>query len=406
MSACEQPGLMSVETALGILLKRVPSPPQMETIALSQALGRVLAEDVVSSVDVPPADNSAMDGYCARLTDIQPGKVLPVSQRIPAGAVATPLQPGTAARIFTGAELPENADVVIMQENAEQTGDGILIHESPSLRQHIRPQGQDIQTGSVILTQGSRIRPQDMGLLASVGVNEIKAYRPLKVAIFSTGDEIVEPGQHLEKGQIYNSNRFTLIGMIQHFGWEVLDLGIIADDLEATKIALQQATQADLIVTSGGVSVGEEDHVKHALDALGEVQLWKLAIKPGKPFTFGHVQGTPFMGLPGNPAAVLMTFSILCRPWLLKAQGAANLDVLTVQAKARFSIRKPAVRQQYMQAQLTLDESGQQASLYPNQSSGVLSSASWANAVVVVPPNTVVAEGDSVNVIPFNSIFN
>ena len=309
MSACEQPGLMSVETALGILLERVPSPPQMETIALSQALGRVLAEDVVSSVDVPPADNSAMDGYCARLTDIQPGKVLPVSQRIPAGAVATPLQPGTAARIFTGAELPENADVVIMQENTEQSGDGILIHESPSLRQHIRPQGQDIQTGSVILTQGSRIRPQDMGLLASVGVNEIKAYRPLKVAIFSTGDEIVEPGQPLEKGQIYNSNRFTLIGMIRHFGWEVLDLGIIADDLEATKAALQQATQADLIVTSGGVSVGEEDHVKHALDALGEVQLWKLAIKPGKPFTFGHVQGTPFMGLPGNPAAVFSHFA-------------------------------------------------------------------------------------------------
>ncbi len=402
---CAQPGLMSVEQALQRLLAKTPQPPEAITVNLTEALGCILAQDTVSQYDVPPADNSAMDGYCLRFEDFQEGKVFAVSQRIPAGAVPTDLEPGTVARIFTGAEVPNNADVVIMQENVTVTDDGIIINETdPELRQHIRPQGQDIEKGATVLAKGSRIRPQEMGLLASIGIDQVSVYRPLKVAVLSTGDEIIEPGNLLQKGQIFNSNRYTLTGLINTLGLQIMDLGIIPDDISATKDALTKAAEADVIITSGGVSVGEEDHVKNALDSLGEVELWKLAIKPGKPFTFGHVQGTPFLGLPGNPAAVFITFCILCRPWLLQAQGATDIQPTSVQARAGFSIKKTVIRQQYLQARLMNDEQGARVEIFPNQSSGILSSASWANAVAVVPANSLVAEGDQVNVIPFNSI--
>jgi molybdopterin molybdotransferase len=397
--------LLPVDEAKAILLQSISGCSlEKESISLATALGRVLASDVISLVDVPPADNSAMDGYCFRLQDLKDDTPLPVSQRIPAGSVATPLEPGTAARIFTGAEIPATADVVVMQENTQLVDGAVLIKENPNKSQNIRPQGQDISTGQVVLEQGHRLRPQDMGLLASIGVAHVEAYRPLTIAILSTGDEIIEPGQPLQTGQIFNSNRYTLLGLIAGLGMNVLDIGVVEDDLAATEKALTQASEADVIISTGGVSVGEEDHVKDALDRLGEVSLWKLAIKPGKPFTYGHVLDTPFLGLPGNPAAVLMTFCVLCRPWLLKFQGATELEPLTVIGSANFSTKKPAVRQQYLQARLLQCSATNRVETFPNQSSGMLSSAAWANGVAVVPAHQLIEKGDNVQFIPYDGI--
>ncbi len=397
--------LLPVDEAKTILLQSVAACKlEKETIPLATALGRVLAVDVVASVDVPPADNSAMDGYCFRLQDLKGDTPLRVSQRIPAGSVAMPLEPGTAARIFTGGEIPASADVVVMQENTDLVDNAVRIKETPQTGQNIRPQGQDISAGQVVLAQGHRLRPQDLGLLASIGVAHVEVYCPLTVAVLSTGDEIVEPGQPLQTGQIYNSNRYTLLGLIAGLGMNVLDIGVVEDDLAATEKALKTASEADVIISTGGVSVGEEDHVKNALDRLGEVALWKLAIKPGKPFTFGQVLQTPFMGLPGNPAAVLITFCILCRPYLLKSQGAVNIEPLLVESSADFSTKKPAVRQQYLQARLLDGSEGNRVEIFPNQSSGMLSSAAWANGVVVVPAQQVIEKGDKVQFIPYGGI--
>lgn len=407
MSCCDKPGLMPVEQALQTLLESVTVTTATETVSIVAALGRVLAEDVRSSVDVPPADNSAMDGYCLRLEDYLPGESLPLSQRIAAGVAPEPLQPCTAARIFTGAEVPENADTVVMQENVTATETGIQINESPRLGQNIRPRGQDIQSGQVVLAKGSRVRPQDMGLLASVGVAEILVYKPLRVAILSTGDELVEPGNPLQKGQIYNSNRYTLIGMLRGLGLDILDLGVVPDDVEATEAAfIKAASEADVVLSSGGVSVGEEDHIKGVLERLGHLAFWRLAIKPGKPFTLGRIMETPFAGLPGNPAAVFVTFALLCRPWLLKMQGASNYMPMELEARAGFSTRKPGGRQEYLRARLVTSEQGPRVETYPNQSSGVLFSASWGNGFAVVPPGQVVSEGDLVRFLPFDLILH
>ena len=407
MSSCDKPGLMPLEDALQRLLDSAQPTHDILRLPISQALGKVLAQNVVSELDVPPAANSAMDGYCLRFADYAEGERLPVSQRIPAGTAPQPLQPGTAARIFTGAEIPANADTVVMQEDCIESDAGLQIMEAPKPGQHIRPRGQDIEKGQCILERGCRLRAQELGLLASIGVGQVQVYKPLKVAILSTGDELVEPGQPLATGQIYNSNRYTLTGLLQGLGFDIVDLGVVADSRDATESALRRAAaEADVIISSGGVSVGEEDHVKSALSMLGDIQLWKLAIKPGKPFTYGHVLGTPFLGLPGNPAAVFVTFAILCRPWLLKTQGATACAPLSLPVTAGFDWKRAGVRQEYLRVRLEQRDGNSVAVPHPNQSSGVLSSASWSDGFVVVPVGTTVAVGDRVQYLPFAELLH
>ena len=375
----------------------------MIEVDLLKALGCVLARDVVSSIAVPGDDNSAMDGYALRAVDAH--EQLPVSQRIPAGSVGAQLKPGTAARIFTGAAIPPGADTVVMQENCELLDGCIVINGSVSAGQNIRLQGQDISSGSIVLCAGRRLRPQDVGLLASVGMAQVSVYKPLKVAILSTGDELVDPSnigkdKELPAGQIYNSNRYTLAGLLSNLNVEVVDGGIIPDDPDATARALQSAADAaDCVICSGGVSVGEEDHVKDQVEKLGKLDLWKLAIKPGKPLAFGRIGETPFFGLPGNPTSVFVTFCLVARPYLQKLQGLAEAAPIKLTARARFNSGRPGGRQEYRRVTVQNGEAGLVASDYVNQSSGVLSSVSHSNAFAIIAPGEVVTEGDQVEVI-------
>ncbi|MFT6364739.1 MAG: molybdopterin molybdotransferase [Halioglobus sp.] len=340
-----------------------------------------------------------MDGYAVRAAEV--GHALPVSQRIPAGSVGTFLEEGTAARIFTGAEIPQGADAVVMQENCKEDASGVSVQGEVVAGQNIRPRGQDIGQGELILTAGKILLPQDLGLLASIGASEVVVFRPLRVAIMSTGDELIEPGTGaLEPGQLYNSNRYTLAGLLQNMNFEVVDGGIIPDDPQATGLALQNAAEsADCIISSGGVSVGEEDHVKGQVERLGKLDLWKLAMKPGKPLAFGRIGDTPFIGLPGNPTSVFVTFCIIARPYLKMLQGVRETRAPKLTARAGFTRSKPGGRQEYLRVQLTNTDEGLLASPYDNQSSGVLSSVSHSNALAVIPINQRVKIGDQLEVI-------
>ena len=368
-------------------------------IPVLQALGKVLAGDVVSSVDVPPRDNSAMDGYAFRYADAAAaGFSLPLSQRIPAGTAPAPLEGGTAARIFTGAEIPENADTVAMQEDC-RAGDGEVSIDGDQVRRgdHIRPRGQDIRRGETVLAAGRRIRAQEMGLLYSVGCETVPVFQPLRVAILSTGNELVEPGRDLAPGQIYNSNRATLHGLLTAWGLDVVDLGIVGDTPAAVEAALLEAEDsADMIVTSGGVSVGEEDHVRQVVDKLGSLEFWKIAIKPGKPLAFGHIEGTPFMGLPGNPASTFVTACLFLRPFLLSMQGCERAVPMATTESSTFG-KKPGGRQEFIRAR----RGAGGLEMFPNQSSGVLSGACWGDGLAVQPAGQAIAPGDRVQFYPF-----
>ncbi len=400
-------GLMPVAEEMAKILGRARMPRELEVVPLAAALGRVLAEDCRSTVDVPPCDNSAMDGYALRVQDIG-DEPLPVSQRIVAGSLSEPLQVGTAARIFTGAPIPAGADTVVMQENVTVDGEAIVLATGePRGGQNIRPRGQDIACGDTVLAAGRRLLPQDIGVLASVGQAEVTVYRPLKVAVLSTGDELVEPGQPLPAGHIYNSNRYMLTALLQALGCEVIDGGIVADDFESSCRQLQElAGRAELIVSSGGVSVGEEDHIKAAVESLGELRLWKLNIKPGKPLAFGCIGEADFFGLPGNPTSSFVTFCLLARPFILRRCGQQDVTPLTLRGKANFDWQRAGSRQEYQRVRVTNVDGEAVVDRYPNQSSGVLMSSSWANALLVIPPQQVFAVGDSVEVILLSELLH
>ena len=402
MSGCDHPGLLPMEAVLERLLALADAAPieQVEQIVLAEADGRVLAEPLIAALDLPPWANSAMDGYALRLADCN-GQALPISQRIQAGTAPTPLEPGTCARIFTGAPLPEGADTVEMQENVELDEAGRVHFREPlKVGQNVRAQGQETRSGECVLPAGTRLGPIELGLAASLGAARLSVRRRLRVAVLSTGDELVEPGQALGPGQIYNSNRRLLIAWLQRLGCSVVDAGILPDDLQRTRAALGALGEVDLILSTGGVSVGEADFLGIALREAGELALWKLAIKPGKPLTFGHYQGVPVIGLPGNPASTLVTFGLLARPYMLRRLGVQRVEPLGFAVPAGFTWAKPGMRREYLRARL---EHGRVVP-YANQSSGVLRSAAWAEGLAEVMEGSTLAEGDMLRFIPLSEI--
>ncbi|TFW29823.1 molybdopterin molybdotransferase MoeA [Massilia arenosa] len=401
--------LMPVQDALDFLLKAARTIDGTEVVPTLEANGRVLAEAVRSTINVPSADNTQMDGYAVRAADCTSGETtLEVAQRIPAGQVGAPLQPGTAARIFTGALIPEGADAVVMQEVCEASADGksVTVRHMPKSGDWIRRTGEDIVQNSVILEAGTRLRSQELGLAASVGLAQLSVRRRARVAVFFTGDELTMPGEapggQLAPGAIYNSNRFTLRALLQDLGCDVTDYGIVPDSLDATRATLRAAAQEnDLIITSGGVSVGEEDHIKPAVEAEGRLNMWQIAVKPGKPLAFGEVGNAFFLGLPGNPVSSFITFLIFVRPFLLKLQGAAAKAPRAFQVRADFDWPKPDRRNEFLRARVN-DHGG--LDLFPNQGSGVLTSTVWADGLIDNPPGQAIQRGDLVRFIPFSEL--
>nr|WP_093186338.1 gephyrin-like molybdotransferase Glp [Thiocapsa sp. KS1] len=407
---CDAPGRAALTKvqALERLLARVEPVGETETVAIADGLGRILAEPVISAIDVPAWDNSAMDGYAIRHADLASADGrLRVAQRIPAGFAGTALEPGTAARIFTGAPVPEGCDTVVIQEVCEAAEDWVRVPLDSKPGANIRRIGEDIRAGSEVVAAGTRLAPQHLGLAASVGAARIHVRRRLRVAVFSSGDELVMPGDPLGPGQIYNSNRFMLFGLLQRLGCETIDLGIVEDTLDATEQALRRgAAQADLIVGSGGVSVGEEDHIKTALERVGTLELWTIAIRPGKPLAFGRIGTTPFIGNPGNPVSLFVTFCLFGIPVIRRLQGiAGDLRPPTLQVRAGFDWPRPDKRREFHRARLRTAEDGSPELLvFPSRSSAVLSSVAWADGLVEIPEGRVIQKGDLVDFIPFEGL--
>lgn len=409
MASSPRAPLKPLAEALAQLLAAVTPIAETETVTTLEADGRVLAHDVVSELHVPPHDNSSMDGYAVRCVDVHGGDApLLVSQRIAAGMAGEPLLPGTVARIFTGAPIPEGADAVVMQEDCTpvESSDGILrmqVNTVPLPGQWIRLAGEDVARGDVVLAHGQRLGPAEIGLAAGVGMATLAVHRRPRVALFSTGDELVMPGavapKDMPAGAIYNSNRFFLNRLLRRLGCEVTDFGIVPDQRNATIEALRSASKThDLILTSGGVSVGEEDHIKPAVQSLGSLDLWQIAIKPGKPFAHGRVGAAHFIGLPGNPVSSFVTFLLLVRPFLLRLQGVQDITLKTVGMRADFDWPKADKRQEFLRV---LRNANGGLDLFPNQSSGVLTSVVWGDGLVDTPAGRPIAYGETVRFVSF-----
>ena len=406
--------LKPLDEALAELLGHAQPLHGADTVTTFDADGRVLAQDCISVLQVPPNDNSSMDGYAVRCADVgAAGTLLPVSQRIAAGSAGEPLRPGTAARIFTGAPVPEGADAILMQEDCESLPDEhVRINAVPRPGQWIRRAGEDITRDAVVLQAGTRLTPAELGLAASIGLHQLQVARRPRVALFSTGDELVMPGdvppEQMRPGAIYNSNRFFLRAMLLRLGCEVTDFGIVPDRREATIDALRAASGGhDLILTSGGVSVGEEDHIKPAVESLGTLDLWQIAMKPGKPFAYGRVGspegGAHFMGLPGNPVSSFLTFALLVRPFLLRLQGVREVAPQAMAARADFAWPKADKRREFLRVR---HNAAGGLDLFGNQSSGVLTSAAWGDGVVDNPAGQTIAPGDVVRFIAFSELLS
>ncbi|NML33991.1 molybdopterin molybdotransferase MoeA [Paraburkholderia antibiotica] len=438
--------MLATADALAILLDAARPIDGTQSLPTLDALNRVLAADVASPLDVPPMNTSAMDGYAVRIADLAHGSRLPVSQRIPAGHAPTPLASGSAARIFTGATVPPGADAVVMQEQTEAAGDDVTIVHRPQAGEWITAQGADIRAGSVILPAGTRLTPQALGLAASVGCAQLEVRRRVKVAVFFTGDELTMPGEPLKPGAIYNSNRFTLRGLLENLGCEVTDYGIVADRLDATRATLREAAREhDLILTCGGVSVGEEDHVKPAVEAEGRLSMWQIAMKPGKPLAFGAVRrgvgagvgvdqatasassaapmasasstasgsasesapGTAaetfFIGLPGNPVSSFVTFLLFVRPFVLRLAGVQAVAPRALSLRADFAQGKADRRNEFLRARVNVAGG---LDLFANQSSAVLTSTVWGDGLIDNPPNHAISAGETVRFIPFSELLN
>ncbi|AHF00348.1 molybdenum cofactor biosynthesis protein MoaA [Thiomicrospira aerophila AL3] len=409
----------SVEQALSHLLAQAQPQTETETRSLVAALGCILAETIVSPVNVPPHDNAMMDGYAVYVDEASNStsdserdftqQAWSISQRIPAGTDPQPLAPNTVARIFTGAPIPAGANAVVMQEAAEvidtEQDDLPQVRFTQAVQpgQFIRQTGEDIAQGDVILTAGTRLTPQALALAASVGRAQVAVYQPLRVATFTTGDELLAPGTPPQPGKIYNANHTTIVSLLTQHGFEVVDLGQVEDSLVATQVALQQAAeQADVIMTTGGVSVGEEDHIKAAVQSLGELDLWRVQMKPGKPLAYGRVGKTPFIGLPGNPVSAFATFCLFARPYLLKMQGQQTAALQKIWVQADFNWLKPDARREYVRVQLHTSGQGSWLKLFPKQGSGVLTSTVWADGLAIIPENQQIHLGDWVEYLPFN----
>jgi molybdopterin molybdotransferase len=404
-------GLLSVDEALERLLAGAMPVAESESVPTMEAAGRVLAEPLRSDMNVPGLDNSAMDGYAVRTADIKGESTrLRIAQRIQAGAVGQPLEPGTVARIFTGAPVPQGADAIVIQEDTEAQGDHVLLKRRPEAGEWIRRVGQDIKQGQVILAAGTRLRPQDTGLAASVGIGSVKVRRRVKVGLFFTGDELAMPGEKLAPGRIYNSARFTLNALGKLYGCDVHDYGIVPDTLEATKETLRRAArEQDVIITCGGVSVGEADFVKPAVEAEGELLMWRISMKPGRPLAFGKVRKgdsdrkAAFIGLPGNPVSSFVTFLLFGRPFLLRTQGAENVAPHAIEARADFDWPKPDSRREFLRARWN-DKGGLE--LYHTQDSAVLASTVWADGLIDNPAKQAIRPGDRVRFLSYSELYS
>lgn len=394
--------MLSVAEVLERLMAAAEPVTEEESVAVMLASNRVLAKDIVAPLSVPPADNSAMDGYAYRLGDAASRDfILPVSQRVAAGQVPQPLATGSAARIFTGAEIPAGADTVAIQEDCQVGNDGVTLPRDARAGDNIRAKGQDVRQGERVLIAGTRLRAQETGLLASLGISHVPVRRTLRVGVLTSGDELVEPGQALGPGQIYNSNHATLAGLLAAWGMNLVDLGRVPDRPEAIADRLREGTnRVDIVVTTGGVSVGEEDHIKAVVETMGHIALWKVAIKPGKPLAFGKVLDKPFIGLPGNPSSVFVTALILLRPLLFRLQGCLPTSPPTILAPALFD-RKAGRREEYLRARLTAEG----IEIHPNQSSGVLSSACWGDGLAVQPAGQAVTRGDRLDFLYYSALY-
>nr|AAR37643.1 molybdopterin biosynthesis protein MoeA [uncultured marine bacterium 439] len=402
--------LLSADEALEFLLEASAASEKKESVSLDNSLGRILASDIRSTINVPGFDNSAMDGYAIALNNnqlLQKNLSFDIVDRIPAGSTGNELNKGCAARIFTGAPIPNGANTVIMQEECEvsEGGTQITIARAIKLNENIRPTGNDIVEDDVILSSGKQIQPQDISLASSVGVGELIVYKKIKVGVFFTGDELVEPGTPLSSGKIYNSNRYALVALLGQVGCEVINLGNIEDKFSATCDALEALeSQCDLIMTTGGVSVGEEDHVKPAVESLGELNLWKIRMKPGKPLAYGKVKQTPFIGLPGNPVSSFVTFCIFSLPFIKKMQGNNNYQSKIIKVKANFECKRAKPRREYARARIDYSENTPVATLYPKQGSDVMSSIVWADGLVEIPENKTFESGELLNYYPLSEL--